>query len=93
MDTYFVACAEEELDRIIEEETLRPEQAKRFVREALQAGYVQTEGTDFAEILPAVSFFGQNKDQNKDRASLKNRIAEKLRMYIERFSGVIGEEE
>jgi type I restriction enzyme R subunit len=92
-NTYFVACAEEELDRIIEEETLRPEQAKRFVREALQAGYVQTEGTDFAEILPAVSFFGQNKDQNKDRASLKNRIAEKLRMYIERFSGVIGEEE
>lgn len=89
---FFQQSAEEELDQIIQEENLKPDRAKSFMRDALRTGIIQTEGTDFAAILPQTSFFSTNEN-GEDRAVLRARVADRLEEYLKRFAGLKGEDE
>ena len=71
----------EELDRIIEEESLNPEETQKFMENAFRDGYVQTNGTAITKVLPPVSRFTKTGDRTKKRTT----VLEKLTAFFERF--------
>lgn len=74
----------EELDKIISEENLKPEETKKFIENAFRDGELKSTGTGFAKILPPVSMF------NKDNArSVKKSLAlERLKEFFEKYFGI-----
>ena len=76
---------EEELNRIIVEEKLKPEETIKFINNAFQDGVVKTTGTDIDKILPPMPIFGGGGK----RTAKKKSVIEKLKEYFERFFGLI----
>ncbi len=76
---------QEELEQIIREEKLKPEETAAFVHRAFIDGHLATTGTDIVEIMPPVpKFSGGNR-----YATVKARIIERLQRYFERFFGLL----
>lgn len=73
----------EEIDKIIAEENLKPRETKKFLDNAFRDGEVRSYGTSIDRILPAISRFGSNK-----RAEKKERVIERLKLFFEKFYGV-----
>lgn len=74
----------EDLEKIIEEENLKPEEARKFVANAFRDGELKSTGTGFASILPAVSMF----DKDNTLAKKKAVVLDRLRMFFEKYLGV-----
>jgi type I restriction enzyme, R subunit len=74
----------DELERIIEEESLKPEETRTFVANAFRDGHIKATGMAFAGILPPVSMF----DANNARAKKKGIVLDKLRAFFEKYFGV-----
>lgn len=72
---------EEELQKIVTEERLKPIETKNFMDMAFRNGFISIAGTAFAQILPAVSRFAKN---NK-REEMRQRVYEKLCAYLDKF--------
>ena len=81
---YVAEMREEELETIIEEEKLKPEETKQFVENAFKDGELKTTGTDIDKIMPAMSRFGGGRDTKKKT------VIERLMAYFEKFFGVGG---
>ena len=74
-----------ELERIIEEEGLRPEETREFVERSFRDGAVQQSGTAITKILPPVSrFAGDGGHREK-----KRRVLTRLVEFCERFFGLV----
>lgn len=71
-----------QLDAIIEEEHLKPEETYKFVHNSFRDGDLKTTGTDIDKIMPPVSRFGSGREAKK------NTIIEKLKAFFERFFGI-----
>lgn len=74
---------EKELAAIIAKESLKEEDARRFIINVFRDGTVKTTGSDIDKILPPVSRFGGG-----NRAKKKQTIIEKLLAFFEKFFGV-----
>jgi type I restriction enzyme R subunit len=74
----------DELERIIEEESLKPEETRIFVANAFRDGQIKATGMAFAGILPPVSMF----DADNARAKKKGVVLDKLRAFFEKYFGV-----
>jgi type I restriction enzyme R subunit len=81
---FIEARKQAELDKIIQEEHLRPEAAQRFVDQAFREGAIQESGTAITRILPPTSRF----DKAGHRAELKGRVLERLKEFFGRFFGL-----
>ena len=75
---------EEELQTIITEEKLKPEETRRFVETSLQTGEVKTSGTDMDKLMPPVSRFGGGGN----RAKKKQGVIDKLSVFVQKFFGL-----
>jgi type I restriction enzyme, R subunit len=73
-----------ELEKIIEEENLKPEETRKFIANAYRDGELKCTGTSFASILPPVSMF----DKDNSKAKKKTIVLEKLKMFFEKYLGV-----
>ena len=80
-NTFIKGKRKEELDKIIEEENLNPEETRKFMENAFRDGFIQRSGTAITKILPPVSRFTPTGERAKKRAS----VLEKLTAYFERF--------
>lgn len=49
---------ENDLQQIINEEKLKPEETRKFIENAFRDGEVKTVGTDIDKLMPPVSRFG-----------------------------------
>ena len=72
---------ERELRTIIEEENLKPEEARAFVRQAFVDGYVTTTGIAITKVLPSIPIFGGKVN----REEKKNRVLEKLTAFFHKY--------
>ena len=65
---------ENDLDNLIKEERLKPEETKKFINNSFRDGILKTTGTDVDKILPPVSRFGGGAGNRalKNRQSLIN---------------------
>ncbi len=74
---------EQELETIIKEERLKPEETRKFIEASMQAGEIRTVGTDIDKLMPPMSLFGGG-----DRAKKKQTIVEKLKSFFEKFLAI-----
>ena len=81
---FVTARKEAELERIITEESLRPEETRKFVEDALRQGVIQTSGTAITKVLPPVSRFSAGGGHGER----KQRVLTKLGVFFERFFGL-----
>lgn len=91
VDEDWLAYVEEqrraELDRIIGEENLNPDEAYKFMDNAFRDGFVQTTGTAITKVLPPVSRFTRTGDRTKKRET----VIEKLTAFFNRFWDITSE--
>jgi type I restriction enzyme R subunit len=71
----------EELDTIIKEENLNPDETYKFVENAFRDGSVPTTGTGITKILPPVSRFSPDRQRTQKRET----VLEKLIRFFARF--------
>ena len=82
----FVATQrEEDLQALIAEEKLKPEETRKFLDNAFREGEVKIVGTDIDKIMPPVSRFGGG-----NRAEKKNTIIQKIKEFFEKYFGIGG---
>ena len=82
---YVVAKREEDLENIIKEEKLKPEETRKFLENAFRDGEIKTAGTDIDKLMPPVSRFGGGK-----RAEKKQGVISKLKNFFEKYFGIGG---
>ncbi len=75
---------EAELEAIIEEERLRPAEARAFMETAFRDGAIQTTGTAITKVLPPISRFSPDGGHGEK----KQRVLAKLAEFFERFLGL-----
>ena len=76
---------EQDLEIIIDEERLKPDEAKKFINNSFRDGDIKTTGTDLDKILPPISRFSSGAN----RAVKKQTVIEKLKMFFEKYFGLI----
>lgn len=83
---YVAKQREEELQTIITEEKLKPENTRKFLDNAFRDGEIKTVGTDIDKIMPAVSRFGGG-----GRAIKKQTVIDRLMTFFEKYFGIGGD--
>jgi type I restriction enzyme R subunit len=81
---YVVKRRAEELNAIIEEENLKPEETRAFIETAFRDGEIKTTGTAITRVLPPVSRFAAGGGHGEK----KQRVLTKLGVFFERFFGL-----
>lgn len=81
---FIAAKKAEELDRIIADEGLDPEETKAFVDNAFRDGAISVTGTAITKILPPVSRFSGNNDHSAKKQS----VLDRLTSFFERYFGL-----
>ncbi len=75
----------EEVKRLIEEENLKEEEAKRYISISLKREYASENGTGLNSILPKMS------PLNPQYLTKKQSVFQKIALFVEKFKGVGGE--
>lgn len=73
-----------DLDALIQDERLKPEETQKFVDNSFRDGVLKTTGTDIDRILPPVSRFGSS-----NRTAKKNGVIQKLQAFFDKYFGLI----
>ena len=80
---YVAEQREKDLEQIIKEERLKPEETRKFLDATFRDGEVKTVGTDIDKIMPAMSRFGGGNREKK-----KMGIIEKIKAFFEKYFGI-----
>ena len=78
-ESYIKQQIVDDLENIIQSENLNPGKTYQFTHDSLENGRFDTSGTALNQILPPMSRF------SKSRASVKERVIEKLREFFDRY--------
>lgn len=73
-----------ELDAIINDENLKPTEAREFIEKSLKSGYVEEYGLAITKVLPPMPLFGGGGK----REQKKKTVIEKIKKFIERFQNL-----
>lgn len=82
-NAYVYQQREADLNQIILDEKLKPEETRKFLENAFREGEVKTVGTDIEKLMPPVSRFGGG-----NRTKKKKTIIEKLKAFFEKYFGI-----
>ena len=74
---------ETDLENIIEEERLKPDETRRFLANSFRDGALKTTGTDIDKLMPPVSRFGGG-----NRIEKKQGVIQRLSRFFEKYLGV-----
>lgn len=77
-----------DIQTLITEEKLKPEETRKFVENAFRDGVLKTTGTDIDRLMPPVSRFGGGGSRDKK----KQTIIEKLKGFFEKYFGLVSPE-
>ena len=65
--SYVAKQRKQELDTIITEERLKPEDTRKFIENAFRDGEIKTVGTDIDKLMPPISRFGGGGRQKETK--------------------------
>ena len=82
--TFIAARRATELDSIISDENLRPDETRAFIETAFRDGQIRTTGTAITKVLPPVSRFAATGGHGEKKQS----VIRKLTAFFERFFGL-----
>lgn len=74
---------ERQMEDIIREERLKPEETRKFLENALRDGEIKTTGSGIDKLLPPIPRFGGG-----NRAAKKRTVIERFKAFLERFFGI-----
>ena len=77
---YVYQQRETDLEALIQEEKLNPEETRKYLENAFREGEVKTVGTDIDKLMPPVSRFGGG-----NRAKKKQLIIDKLKSFFDKY--------
>ena len=80
---FVIEQEEKDLQDLIDQEKLKPEETRKFVANSFRDGAIKTTGTDIDKILPPVSRFGGG-----GRAQKKQTVIDKLKTFFEKYFGL-----
>ena len=83
--SYVVEQRDHDLNAIITEEKLKPEDTRKFMENAFRDGEIKTAGTDIDRLMPPISRFGGG-----NRAKKKQGVIDKLKIFFEKYFGIGG---
>lgn len=83
--SYVVEQRDHDLNAIITEERLKPEDTRKFMENAFRDGEIKTAGTDIDKLMPPISRFGGG-----NRAKKKQGVIDKLKIFFEKYFGIGG---
>ena len=81
---FVVEQKESDLETLISEERLKPEETRKFIDNSFRDGTLKTTGTDIDQLMPPVSRFGGG-----NRAEKKQTIVDKLMKFFEKYFGLV----
>ena len=81
--TFVQQQKERDLEGIITEEKLKPDETRRFVANSFRDGALKTTGTDIDKLMPPVSRFGGGS-----RTEKKQGVIHRLSRFFEKYLGV-----
>jgi type I restriction enzyme R subunit len=84
---FIVAKREAELEQIINDERLRPDETRAYIETAFRDGGIRTTGTAITKVLPPASRFAADGGHGEK----KQRVLDKLGEFFERFFGLSAE--
>ncbi len=87
IDAFFTFAQKEqqqEAEKLIAEENLNVEAAKRYIKNSLKREYATENGTELNEVLPKLS------PLNPQYKTKKQTVFQKISTFIEKFKGVGG---
>ena len=84
-NSYVAEQREHDLNKIITEEKLKPEDTRKFMENAFRDGEIKTAGTDIDKLMPPISRFGGG-----GRAKKKQGVIDKLKIFFEKYFGIGG---
>lgn len=76
---------ETDIQTLITEEKLKPQETRKFVENAFRDGVLKTTGTDVDRLMPPVSRFGGGGSRDKK----KQTVIEKLKAFFEKYFGLL----
>ena len=76
---------EQDLEAIIKDEKLKPDEAQKFIENSFRDGEIKTTGTDLDKILPPMSRFSGGSN----RALKKQTVIDKLKSFFEKYFGLV----
>lgn len=79
---------ETDIQTLITEEKLKPEETRKFVENAFRDGILKTLGTDVDRLMPPVSRFGGGRSRDKK----KQTVIERLKGFFEKYFGLVSPE-
>ena len=82
---FVVERRDHDLNAIIAEEKLKPEDTRKFMENAFRDGEIKTAGTDIDKLMPPISRFGGG-----GRARKKQSVIDKLKIFFEKYFGIGG---
>lgn len=85
-ESFMNSKKKEELDKIIQEENLSPEETYTFVKNSFEQGRVETNGTEVSSLLPPMNMFSKDND----RQIKKNRVIDRLLEFFDKFFSISG---
>ena len=80
---FVVEQRDQDLNAIITEERLKPEDTRKFMENAFRDGEIKTAGTDIDKLMPPLSRFGGG-----GRAKKKQGVIDKLKNFFEKYFGI-----
>ena len=69
---YVIQQREVDLQQLITEEKLKPEETRKYLENAFREGDIKTIGTDINELMPPIGRFGGGNVRRKNRRLLRN---------------------
>ena len=81
---------EQDIQNMITEEKLKPEETRKFVENAFRDGALKTTGTDIDKLMPPTSRFGGG---GALRDKKKQGVIEKLKAFFEKYFGLVNSAE
>ena len=82
---YIEKQKQEELNAIIAEENLRPEETRKFIAQSFADGFVTTTGVAITKVLPPIPIFGSGK---VNREKKKKTVLEKLTAFFIKYFNI-----
>lgn len=76
---------QQELQAIIAEENLRPEETKKFIAQSFADGFVTTTGVAITKVLPPMPVFGSGKMNREEK---KKTVLEKLTAFFTKYFNI-----
>ena len=81
--TFVAQQREDDLNKIIAEENLKPDETRKYIERSFRDGEIKTTGTDIDTIMPPARRFG-----GSGRAEKKQNVISRLKEFFAKYSGL-----